>query len=543
MKSEIPVNYQDIVTRLKDKIRKARLQAVLKLNADLLTIYREIGAAIAEQEEEAGWGARIVEKLSSDLRAEFNDMKGLSPRNLRYMRDFFKAYPDFPFLQGDLAKIKEDEAEHSEKPILQGELAKITWHHHITLLDKVKEPKIRAFYIRQTIQNGWTRDVMVHQIEAGLHKSQGQLTHNFETTVDQSELVTQIFKDPYKFDFVFLGKEARERDLEEALISQLTKVLMEFGPFFGFLGRQFKVTLGEREFFFDLLFYHTKLKRYIVVELKIGEFKPDYVGKMNFYLGIADEQLRDRKDEKSIGLILCKTKDGLVAEYALRDANKAIGIAEYKLKERLPENMQGELPSIEEIEQNLEEELKALKSPRYTRMEKLMQKLAPLQKEEVETPATHELLCSLFDRTVRPLFVYLLERLHEFDQYFLAASHFWYFEKSTSNLLELEQFWKDEDKFHIGIEPHFQYRLNGFKKAGVDAFDIVIQLGIRLDQYQYGFKLINFNQQQPFLKKLYGKELSKEEMGKIGDVVCRQIIDHIEWQVEHITQKKSNGNI
>ena len=186
MKSVVPVNYQDIVTSLKDKIRKARLQAVLKLNADLLTIYREIGAAIAEQEEKAGWGAGIVQKLSSDLRAEFKDMKGLSPRNLRYMRDFFKAYPDFPFLQGDLAKIKYGGVEVGNRPILQGDLAKLTWHHHISLLDKVKEPKIRAFYIIQTIQNGWTRDVMVHQIEAGLHKSQGQLTHNFETTVDHN---------------------------------------------------------------------------------------------------------------------------------------------------------------------------------------------------------------------------------------------------------------------------------------------------------------------------------------------------------------------
>lgn len=301
--------------------------------------------------------------------------------------------------------------------------------------------------------------------------------------------------------------------------------------------------MGEKEFFFDLLFYHTKLKRYIVVELKIGEFKPDYIGKMNFYLGIADEQLRDEKDEKSIGLILCKTKDGLVAEYALRDANKAIGIAEYKLKERLPENMQGELPSIEEIEQNLEEEIKALKFPAYTRMEKLIQRLTPFQKEEVETPVTHELICSLFDCTGRPLFVYLLERLHEFDQYFLKASYFWSFEQSTSNLQELEEFWKDENKFHIGIEPSFQYRLNGFKKAGADTFDIVIQLAIRLDQYQYGIKLINFNRQQPFLKKLYGKELSKEEMEKIGDLACRQILDQIEWQVEQIAQEKSNANI
>jgi predicted nuclease of restriction endonuclease-like (RecB) superfamily len=278
-------------------------------------------------------------------------MKGLSPRNLRYMRDFSIAYPNFPFLQAVLAKSVGTGGSLDSDQILQGELAKLTWYHHITLLDKVKDPKIRAFYIGQTIQEGWTRDVMVHQIEAKLYDKQGFLINNFKNTTNHSELVTQIFKDPYKFDFIYLGTEAREKDLENALASQMSKVLREFGPYFGFLGRQFRVTLGEKEFFYDLLFYHTRLKRYIVIELKIGDFKAEYIGKMNLYLAIADEQLRDQQDEKSIGLILCKTKDGLVAEYALRDSNKAIGIAEYKLKERLPEFIRGELPSIEEIEQ------------------------------------------------------------------------------------------------------------------------------------------------------------------------------------------------
>jgi predicted nuclease of restriction endonuclease-like (RecB) superfamily len=246
---------------------------------------------------------------------------------------------------------------------------------------------------------------MVHQIEAKLYDKQGFLINNFKNTTNHSELVTQIFKDPYKFDFIYLGTEAREKDLENALASQMSKVLREFGPYFGFLGRQFRVTLGEKEFFYDLLFYHTRLKRYIVIELKIGDFKAEYIGKMNLYLAIADEQLRDQQDEKSIGLILCKTKDGLVAEYALRDSNKAIGIAEYKLKERLPEFIRGELPSIEEIEQNMEQELKMLKSPFKARMDGLIQRLSSIQMEEVKSVATHQNLVLMFEHSLKPYLI------------------------------------------------------------------------------------------------------------------------------------------
>jgi predicted nuclease of restriction endonuclease-like (RecB) superfamily len=545
MKSNVPANYRDIVTALKDKIRKARLRASLKLNADLLSIYREIGSTIADQENKAGWGAKIVENLSADLRSEFQDMKGLSPRNLRYMRDFALAYPHFPFLQGELARSPEIGKAPEFETILQGELAKLTWYHHITLLDKVKDPEIRAFYIRQTIQNGWTRDVMVHQIDGGLYNIQGKLAHNFNLTVDRSELITQIFKDPYKFDFIHLGKEAKEKDLEQALAAQMTKVLQEFGPYFGFLGRQYRIVLGEKEFFFDLLFYHTKLKRYIVVELKIGDFKPEYVGKMDFYLNIADDKLRDGLDERSIGLILCKTKDGLVAEYALRDSGKPIGIAEYKLKELLPEAIRAELPSIEEIEQNMKEELWYIVEIRHTptRMERLMQKLSSLQRKELQTPATFELLCNVFDQSVCPLFVYLLDRLQEFDSFFLTTSYFWNIGKNTSSLQELGTLWKNEDTLRTHQESSFFYRLDGFKKAGVYAFDVSLQLKIPLEQYHYGIKLVNYNDQQPFIRKLYGEAFSKTEIESISSLFYNKIADQIDWHVDQIDRMKNTANI
>jgi predicted nuclease of restriction endonuclease-like (RecB) superfamily len=540
----LPNNYQTIVSILKEKIRQARQQAALKLNADLLSIYHQIGCAIAEQETKWGWGAKVVDRLSRDLRAEFEDMRGLSPRNLRYMRDFSLAYPQFPFLQGDLAKLQKDGAEVNENSILQGELAKLSWYHHITLLDKAKDPGVRQFYIRETIKNGWSRDVMVHQIEAGLHKAKGQLIHNFDATTTHPGLISQVFKDPYMFDFIFLGNEAKERDLENALIAQLMKLLLELGQYFAFMGKQYRLHLKESEYFVDLLFYHTKLKRYIVIELKIGDFRPEFIGQMSFYLSLADEQLRDGRDEKSIGLILCKTKDGLVAEYALRDTNKAIGIAQYKVHERLPENIQGELPSIEEIEKNMAEELKAIENPTKARMDRLMKKLALLQGDEVKTPVTPFHLSSLFDHSVRPLFDYLLTRLEEFSQYFISESHYWLYNNNAAKELdELGTIWKNERHFRVGGESNFGYRLSGFKKAGVETFDVSTQVFIQIDEYFYGIRLLNSNNNQPFIRKLYDHILTEEELQNVGDMVCKALMDQIEWHIDRISTPKKEVEI
>jgi predicted nuclease of restriction endonuclease-like (RecB) superfamily len=534
MKIDIPFNYQMIVAVLKEKIHNARQKAAFNLNAELLSIYHEIGKAISEQEKNAGWGAKVVDKLSMDLRLEFPDMKGLSPRNLRYMRDFALAHPNFPFLQAELAKGLNNDFSSQPNAILQGVLAKLTWYHHITLLDKVKDEKIRTFYIQETVQNGWTRDVMVHQIEAGLHKSRGRLVHNFKKTVDQSDLVAQVFKDPYKFDFIYLGKEAKERDLEEALSSQLTKVLLELGQNFAFMGRQYKVSLGEKEFFFDLLFYHTKLKRHVVVDLKIGEFMAEYVGKMNFYLTIADEQLKDVRDEESIGLILCKTKDGLVAEYALRNTNKAIGISEYKVIEKLPADIRGELPTIEEIEQNMEAKLKNLEDPSHLRLQKILEKLTSIQKGELKSHPKAEILSSLFDRSLKPLFLYLSERVQDLNKYFLDTSHYFYLGRIVADLKELEELWKKETNVRLPEDVFLFIHLNGLKKAGVEAFDISANIKIKLHKYHYGVVLANLNRYQPLRKKLYSQDLTYEEIREIGNIFHKYIVDQIEIRVEEI---------
>lgn len=328
-------DYTELLEHLKAEIRTARLRATLGANAEMLLLYWKIGTSILEKETQAGWGKKIVEKLSTDLKLEFPDMQGISYRNLRYMKRFAKEYPN--------------------SSILQVSLAKLPWYHHITLLEKVKDPQIRLLYVEEVAKNGWTRDVMVSQIEANYHLRIAKGINNFAQTMtlEQSEMARLTFKDPYLFDFINITELFKERELEDALVKHITQFLLELGGGFSFVGRQFKIEISGREFALDLLFYHLKLRSYIVIELKKEEFKPEFAGKLNFYLSAVDDLLRHPDDAPSIGLIICKTKDSVMAEYALRDIQKPIGISEFKLKDALPDNLESTLPSIEEIEEQL----------------------------------------------------------------------------------------------------------------------------------------------------------------------------------------------
>lgn len=524
-----PDKYFHVVNDLKEKIRQARIKASNAVNTQLLHLYWEIGTTILNEEKSAGWGAKIVDKLAKDLRLEFNDMKGLSARNLRYMRDFASTYPHFSMLQGSLAKSQN--IENEQNAILQADLAKLSWYHHITLLDKVKDKEIRKFYIRKTIENGWTRDNLVHQIESGLHKRQGALTHNFERTIlsYDSELTKQLFKDPYKFEFIGLGEEAKERDLEQALMQQIEKVLLELGEGFALYGRQYKLNAGDKEYFIDLLFYHTKLRRYVVIELKIGEFMPEYVGKMNLYLGLADDTLKGQYDEPTIGLILCKTKDKIVAEYALRDTSKPIGIAEYKIAEMLPEDIKGELPSIEEIEQKLDEEIEQYQNPTDARLKAVRDKLKSINSEELRTPATYQIMQDLFQKGLKPMYQQITQKLFtEFHDQFLTQSLSWTCDRYVVYGIEdVEAFWKKEENLRGLRSLDFSYKLNGFIKGGANNYNEYLDLRLIIDDYWYGFMITN-RDRQPFLKKMYHQSITKEDIHLIEDHLMNKVLDRIE---------------
>ncbi len=327
--------YQDLLARLKSQIQIAQVRAALAVNRELVLLYWGIGREILQRQVSEGWGAKVIDQLAQDLHRAFPDMKGLSLRNLKYMRALAEAWP--------------------EEAIVQQAAAQLPWFHNCVLLDKVKEPAERIWYIYQTIQNGWSRNVLVMQIESGLYRRQGKAITNFQATLPapQSDLAQQLIKDPYNFDFLTLSAEAHERDLERELQKHLRQFLLELGVGFAFVGSQVPLEVGGEDFRLDLLFYHLKLRCFVVIDLKMTPFKPEYAGKMNFYLSAVDDLLRHPDDRPSIGLILCKTKNQIVAEYAVRDMAKPLGIAEFQHLQDLPSQLKGTLPTIEEIEAEL----------------------------------------------------------------------------------------------------------------------------------------------------------------------------------------------
>lgn len=328
-------SYTELLKDIKERIRGAQVRAVLSANREMVLLYWQIGSVILNRQAAEKWGAKVIDRLAADLRADFPEMKGFSPRNLKYMRAFAQAFPNEQFVQ-QLA-------------------AQIPWFHNCTILDKLSDAVEREWYIRKTIEHGWSRPVLVHQIESGLYRRQGKAITNFDRTLpaQQSELAHQALKDPYLFDFLNLAEEAEERDFERGLMEHIRKFLLELGVGFAFVGSQYHLEVGNRDFYPDLLFYHLRLRCYVVIDLKTGEFQPEYAGKMNFYLSAVDDLLRHKDDQPSIGIILCKAKTKVIVEYALRDTRKPIGVSGYKLTESLPKKLQGKLPTIEELEKEL----------------------------------------------------------------------------------------------------------------------------------------------------------------------------------------------
>jgi predicted nuclease of restriction endonuclease-like (RecB) superfamily len=337
-KKEVSIDsngYTQLLADLKIKIKQAQIRAGLSINRELILLYWQIGKEVLHRQKMQGWGTKVIDRLSFDLRRSFPEMKGFSSRNINYMRAFAEAYPD--------------------EAIVQQAAAQLPWFHLCVIFDKIKISIERDWYIQATIQNGWSRDVLVHQIEAKAIHRHGKVLSNFEQTLPkpQSDLARQILKDPYNFDFLTLGADAVERDLEGGLLDHLRSFLVELGIGFAFVGRQYHLEVGNRDFYIDLLFYHLRLRCYVAIELKMTAFKPEYAGKMNFYLSVLDDRLRHPTDQPSIGMILCKSKDKLVVEYSLRDMSKPMGVSAYDLMESLPRKLKGSIPTIKELEEEM----------------------------------------------------------------------------------------------------------------------------------------------------------------------------------------------
>ena len=332
--------YKAFLDTLKQSIRSAQIKAAIKVNQELIHLYWNIGKEILQRQDKQGWGSKVIDRLAKDLKKEFPDMTGLSRSNLKNMRAFAEAWPDWEFGQQLVGQIP--------------------WGHNILLLQKIKDTNIRTWYAQKTAENSWSRNVLALQIENNLYQRQGAAITNFSRTLPehQSDLAQSLLKSEYNLEFIGIQEKAQERDLENALVDHIKDFLLELGVGFAFMGSQYPIEVSEKEFRLDLLFYHTQLRCYIIIDLKMGEFEPEYSGKMNFYVAAVDDLLRRGDDQPSIGIVLCKSKDKTIAEYALRNVNTPIAVSTHKL----PQKLQESLPSIEQLEMEIETVVKAIES-------------------------------------------------------------------------------------------------------------------------------------------------------------------------------------
>jgi predicted nuclease of restriction endonuclease-like (RecB) superfamily len=384
MKHEITsTDYKNWMIGLKNRFRKAQIKAAVKVNSTLLEFYWELGADIVERQKSSVWGSGFLKQLSKDLMSEFPEVKGFSYENIRYLRRWYLFYNKdvdkmgttcshfehsnnveskkscrlnaeqvVPQLKNQIATQLVSQLEALDSANVKQLVAQIPWGQNIVIISKCNSVEEALFYVNKTIENGWSRAVLTHQIESDLFNRQGTAVTNFSKTLPepQSDLAQQLIKDPYNFDFLTLTSDYNEKELENNLTNHITKFLMELGAGFAYMGKQVPIQVGERDFFLDLLFYHTKLHCHVVIELKVVDFEPEHAGKLNFYIKAVDEQLRQVGDNPTIGILLCKNRDKLVAEYALSDINKPMGVTEYELTQSLPEQFKSSLPTIEEIE-------------------------------------------------------------------------------------------------------------------------------------------------------------------------------------------------
>ncbi|NJN21520.1 MAG: DUF1016 domain-containing protein [Leptolyngbya sp. RL_3_1] len=345
-KSALPFSSEDsyaaLLDGLKTQIRSAQVKAALAVNQELVQLYWQIGREILTRQQTQGWGGKVIDRLAKDLKREFPDMQGFGSRNLKYMRAFAAAYPETEFVQ-QLA-------------------AQIPWGHNCLLLDKIKDPTERRWYMQQTIANGWSRNGLALQIEGGRYGNQGNAITNFEHTLPshQSDLAQQLIKDPYNFDFLTLGQDAQEREIERGLVDRIRDFLLELGVGFAFMGSQYEITVDGKDYRIDLLFYHARLHCYVVIDLQMGEFEPEFSGRMNFYVSAVDAYLRSGGDSPTIGIILCRSKQKTTVEFALQGLQKPIGVSTYQLNQNLPDAFKTNLPTPEQLEREMDAAIAAL---------------------------------------------------------------------------------------------------------------------------------------------------------------------------------------
>lgn len=349
-------DFKSWVSQLKQDIRSAQIRAAIKVNTELLRLYWRMGAEIFEKQKTSSWGDGWLKELSHELMAEFPDMKGFSLRNLQYIKQWYLFYnQENTIVQQAVAQLDDDKSQASVAQISEEIFFSVPWGHHLYIISQCKEVSRAVFYLKKTVENGWSRAVLLNYLDTNLYERQGKAVNNFKRLLanPQSELAAQTLKDPYNFDFLTIDGEYRERELEQAITHNVTRFLLELGTGFAFVGSQVPLQVGEDTVYPDLLFYHLELQCYVVVELKVTKFKGEHLGQLGLYVSAVNHSKKKPTDNPTIGLIICKTKNNVMAQYALESTNQPIGISEYQLSKLMPEHIQSQLPTIEDIEATL----------------------------------------------------------------------------------------------------------------------------------------------------------------------------------------------
>jgi len=528
-------NYKAWLAELKQRIRVSQIQAAIKVNTELLNLYWQIGQDILIKQSQSNWGDSLIDQLAKDLASEFPEIKGFSRTNLFYIRKWVLFYNQqlekVPQLVGQIDKSVQN-VDYEKVPQL---VALIPWGHNREIITKTKSIDEALFYVQETIRNNWSRSILMRQIESKLYQRQGKAQNNFDLTLPkpQADLARETLKNPYNFDFLTLGIEAQERDLENALSFQIENFLLELGQGFAFMGRQYNINIGGDDYRIDLLLYHTKLRCYIVIELKVTEFEPEFAGKLNFYLSAIDAELKHPDDQPTIGILLCKTPNKVVVEYALKNISKPLGVAEYQLTRAIPEDLKGELPSIEELEIELERDNEILLKPVDKKLKQMNDLLSSLKEEPIKHKRTTDSAAEIFETAIIPLQKIMENKIehlrNKFDEikttYQVGSQEFTEPEKARNQIANE----KNNRLWQLGIS----FQFNGFKPLGTNTFNTWTKLEIELQDYKYQ---IGKDKNKPLYTKLYHQPLTKDELNELTDTILEEILDHINTQIERLKQ-------
>jgi predicted nuclease of restriction endonuclease-like (RecB) superfamily len=539
--------YQQWLEELKTTIRNSQLKTALKINAELLSLYWELGEAITKKQAQAEWGDKIISQLSRDLTAEFK-IQGFSVTNLKYIRRWYQFYAQKgqhavdqllksnPSLISEIGQQRVDQMPEKVPQVLLGTiLGLIPWGHHIQIFTKCQSIEEALFYVLQTVAHNWKRSVLIHWIDNGMFHRKGKSLNNFPLTLPQpqSELANELIKNPLYLEFLNLNEEATERDLENAILANIKKFLLELGAGFAFCGQQYHMQVGENDYYIDLLFYHTRLHCYFVVELKVVEFEPEQAGKLEFYITAIDEQLKQAGDNPTIGLLLCKFADKVIVEYSLKTKGKPIGVTEYK--HAIPKEWENKLPDVEALKNELEKEIIIPPKPVDEKLGRLKEIVARINVAPADVQKNREITMQIYTNIVQPLIKLIDEKLSPIKLLFNNFRFSLMFNQKLGfeSTSDFESFFdKEKDIWVIGID----YTLEGFKSAGTKVFDLWKRLFFNLSKFKYG---IGPEQGSNWEEWVYRKLLNADEMETISDRFIEIILDEITYKAEMLLDESA----